>query len=74
MSRATDLLRDAAEALSDGIDPFGGDFLSEHDVTSAECMSLAEQLALGALIVARAYDSPKSEQGTALFLTIAEGA
>lgn len=71
---SAELLRAAAEALDSGIDPFGGAFLREHDVTADQCLSLASQLALGARIVARAISEPKSPQGQAMMLTLVEGA
>jgi len=60
MSRMSDLLRDAAEALDDGQIPLMNPFLSEHDVTFDECMDLAELLAVGAQVVAWAIDNPKA--------------
>jgi hypothetical protein len=51
MSRKTDLLKAAAEALDDMRDPFSTDFLVEHGVTADECMDLSEWLATGARMV-----------------------
>jgi hypothetical protein len=59
MSRSTELLKAAAEALESGEDPFGFSFLSEHDVESGECLDLADSLALGARLMAWAMDNPK---------------
>lgn len=73
MSRRADLLTAAAEALDDGRDPFSSEFLGKHEITRDECFSLAEQLAIGARIVARGLDHPRSEQGIAVFQTLAEG-
>ena len=68
---SAELLREAADALEEGRDPFGASFLSENDVTSDQCMALARQLAIGARIVARAIEWPWSEEGLAMFATIA---
>jgi hypothetical protein len=66
------LLREAAVALDEGTDPFSTNWLSEHDVTFDQCMSLAQQLAIGARIVAAGIDKPRSAQGIAMFATMAE--
>lgn len=71
MSSAS-LLRAAADALDDGQIPLMNPFLSEHDVTLDQCMSLAEQLAIGARMVAAAIEKPTSPQGVAMMLTLAE--
>jgi hypothetical protein len=65
------LLRKAAEALDRQEDPFSGEFLGTNDVTSDQCMTLAEQLAIGARIVAAAIGNPRSEFGVAYALAIA---
>lgn len=46
--------------MEDGSDPLSTWFLSEHDVTSGECLDLADSLALGARLVAWAMDNPKN--------------
>jgi hypothetical protein len=69
--RSAELLLAAAEALEDNSDPFTGAFLGEHEVTFDECMSLAQQLAIGARIMAHGIEHPRSEQGTAMLLTMA---
>jgi hypothetical protein len=66
------LLREAADALDEGTDPFSTGWLSEHEVTMDQCMNLAKQLAIGARIVARGIEKPTSEQGMAMVLTMAE--
>ncbi len=71
MSSAS-LLRAAADALDAGQIPLMDPFLGEHDVTLDQCMSLAEQLAIGARIIAAAIENPKSPQGIAMVLTLAE--
>lgn len=71
MTRRTELLMAAADALESGDDPFSGAFLGEHEVTSDECMNLARQLAIGARVVARGLDSPRSPEGTATLMTMA---
>jgi len=68
-----DLLRAAADALDDGQIPLTDPFLSEHEVTLDQCMSLAEQLAIGARIVAAGIESPRSPQGIAMLMTMAAG-
>ena len=67
-----ELLRLAADALDDGRDPLTTPFLSEHEVTLDDCFTLAGQLALGARIVAKAIDSPRSAQGLAMMQTLVE--
>jgi hypothetical protein len=59
MARMPDLLTKAADALDDGIDPLHFGFLSEHDVTSDECLDMAAFLALGARLMAWAIQNPK---------------
>lgn len=71
MTRRTELLMAAADALESGDDPFSGAFLGEHEVTSDECINLAQQLAIGARVVARGLDSPRSPEGTATLMTMA---
>jgi hypothetical protein len=68
---SAELLELAAEALGDGRDPLTNPFLSDNDVTLDQCYSLAEQLAIGARIVAYGIRKPKSPQGTAMFITMA---
>ena len=63
MSRMTDLLRGASEALKDGRDPLAQPFLSDNDVTLEECYDLAELLAAGAGLVAWVMDNPKIAAG-----------
>lgn len=65
------LLRKAANALSEGNDPFAGSFLSENDVSFDQCMTLAEQLAIGARMVAHAIEHPKSPAGLVYALALA---
>lgn len=67
------LLQAAAAALDAGDNPFGGDFLREHDVTAEQCLALAGQLAIGARIVARAITDPRSPQGLAVMQALIEG-
>jgi hypothetical protein len=59
MTRHSELLTAAADALEDGDNPFSGSFLAEHDVTSDECMDLADSLAIGARLYAWAIENPK---------------
>jgi hypothetical protein len=68
---SSELLRAAAEALDEGTDPLCQSFLSEHEVTFDQCMALAGQLAIGARMVARAIERPRSAEGLAMFATIA---
>lgn len=67
------LLRAAADALDDGRDPLANPFLSDNGVTLDQCYSLAEQLAIGARIVAAGIENPRSPQGTAMLMTMAAG-
>jgi hypothetical protein len=69
---STELLRLAADALEDGQVPLTDPFLSDNGVTLDEAFSLAEQLAIGARIVATAIEDPLSVQAKAFFRTIAE--
>lgn len=71
--RRTEILLAAASALEAGEDPFSAAFLGEHEVTADECRALAQQLAIGARVVAYGLDKPRSEQGVAVFLTLASG-
>ena len=59
MSRSSEILKAAAEALEQGDDPFHESFLGKHDVTFTECMDMADSLALGARLLAWAKDNPK---------------
>lgn len=71
MRPSAQLLTAAADALDHGEDPFNTDFLSRHDVTADQCASMAQQLALGAKIVAHAVEHPRSAEGVALIQTLA---
>jgi hypothetical protein len=70
MNRRTDLLNKAAEALENGEDPLAVSFLSGHEVTSEECMSLAQQLAIGARLVAYGLEHPREPEGRAVLLSM----
>lgn len=59
MSRSSELLKAAADALDDGRNPLANPFLSDHDVTLDECYSLAEWLAVGARLMAWAIENPR---------------
>jgi hypothetical protein len=59
MSRSSELLKLAAEALDNGDDPFHESFLCGNEVTLDECFALAGQLALGAQVMAWAIENPK---------------
>jgi hypothetical protein len=69
---SAELLRKAAEALEDGRIPLMNPWLAENDVTLDQCVALAEQLAIGARIVAAGIDDPRSTQDLAMVLTMAE--
>lgn len=71
MRNSAALLLAAADALDDMQIPLCNPFLAEHEVTLDQCMSLAQQLALGARIVAHGIEHPTSEQGIALMHTLA---
>jgi hypothetical protein len=59
MSRMSDLLTKAADALDEGDDPFGINFLSENDVTSTECLDMADKIAFGARMMAWVTEHPR---------------
>jgi hypothetical protein len=59
MSRYTDLLKTAADALSDGHDPFAHDFLIDNEVTLDEVYDLSDLMAIGARIVAWGLEHPE---------------
>jgi hypothetical protein len=59
----TELLRMAADAFDDGRDPLAKAFLDEHGVTMDQAMNLAENLAIGARIVADGTEKPRSPAG-----------
>jgi hypothetical protein len=67
-----ELLRKAADALDLGMIPLQNPFLSNHEVTFDQCISLAQQLATGARIVAKGIENPKSPQGIAYLLALVE--
>jgi hypothetical protein len=66
------LLREAAKVLDNHGDPLSEWFLSENEVTLDQAMALGTQLALGARIVAKALEKPRSQQGLAMFQTLVE--
>jgi hypothetical protein len=66
------LLRAAAGALDEGTDPFATSWLVEHNVTLEQCFSLSELLAIGARIVAKGIEDPRSLQGQAMLMSLAE--
>jgi hypothetical protein len=59
VSRQSDLLKAAADALDDGRSPLEGAFLGDHGVTLDELFDLAERLSIGARLVAWAIENPK---------------
>jgi hypothetical protein len=59
VSRSSKLLRAAADALENGVDPFSAGFLSEHDVTFDEVSDLADRMAIGAQVTAWAIENPR---------------
>jgi len=71
MIRRTELLNAAAEALEAGEDPLATPFLSEHGVTLDECVSLAQQLAIGARLVAYGLEHPRETEGQAVLMSMA---
>ncbi len=58
MNRATYLLREAAQALTDGTDPFNTDWLDAHQVTFDECLTLGTLLSIGADLIAWLMEHP----------------
>lgn len=65
MSRATELLKAAADALEAEYDPFHESFLTSHDVTLDECGALAGMLAVGARLIAWAMENPEQARAAA---------
>lgn len=59
MSRTSDLLNKAADALDDGQIPLMNPFLAANDVTLDECYTLADNLAAGARILAWIHENPQ---------------
>jgi hypothetical protein len=59
MRRMAQLLNKAAGALDAGEDPFSFSFLSEHDVTSTECLDMADLVAFGARLMAWVTEHPR---------------
>jgi hypothetical protein len=66
------LLRKAADALDKGSDPLDVSFVTENDLSLDQLFTLAEQLAVGARIMAKAIEDPRSPQCIAMALTIAD--
>lgn len=58
MSRQSQLLKAAAQAMENSEDPFHESFLRANGVTLDECFDLAELLALGARLMAWAIENP----------------
>jgi hypothetical protein len=59
VSRQSDLLKAAADALEDGRSPLEGAFLGENEVTLDELFDLADWLAIGARLTAWAIENPR---------------
>lgn len=59
MSRSSELLKAAADALDDGRNPLTSPFLDDNAVTLDECFDLAEWLAVGAQLMAWAIENPR---------------
>lgn len=66
------LLRKAAEAMDEGRNPFDAVFLRKNEVTLDQCLTLAEQLAIGARIVAAGIEAPHSHAGQAMLAVMVE--
>jgi hypothetical protein len=73
-SRHADLLEALADGLERGEAPLNETFLIEHEVTSTECLDLADSLEMGARLLVWAARHPKqavvaaSGAGDALFM------
>lgn len=65
-----ELLRKAADALDDGIDPFSGSFLRENNVSSDQCGALTDMLAIGARMVADGIEEPNTMAGRLFLITL----
>ena len=72
MMTSADLLREAAEALDQGDNPFSASRLGEHDVTSDQCMVWPGNWPSCARIVAAGIEKPRSAQGIAMLAIMAE--
>lgn len=70
MSRFTELLGAAAEALLDGRDPFSDHFLDEHKVTLDECHDLSKTIGV---IIQGFLASPKDVQNEIRIRGVAKG-
>ena len=68
---SAELLRNAADALELGDNPFGEHFLHQNEVTADQCLALCQQLAIGARMVANALAQPSSSEGAAMLLSMA---
>jgi len=66
------LLRKAAGALDRGEDPLTAPFLGDNDVSLDQCYTLAEQLAIGARIVAAGIEEPRSLAGQAYLAALVD--
>jgi hypothetical protein len=71
--RPAQLLLDAAAALDSDEDPLDEQFLALHEVTSHECANLAQQLAIGARLVAYGIEHPDSPEGQAVLAMVVRG-
>jgi len=65
MSRQSDLLKAAADALDDGRSPLEGAFLTEHEVTLDELYGLAGWMAIGSRLMAWAIENPAQARAAA---------
>jgi hypothetical protein len=70
LRKSAELLLAAADELDDFSSPFNDEWLTKHEVTFDQCMSLSQQLAIGARIMAHGIENPTSEQGIAMLLTM----
>jgi hypothetical protein len=71
MSRSSNLLLVAADALDQGRDPFADSFLVEHAITLNECYELAERLATGARMMTVVVDPAVEDEEGELFVRLA---
>lgn len=71
LRKSAELLLAAADELDNYTSPFCDEFLTKHEVTFDQCMSLSQQLAIGARILARGIESPTSDEGIAMLNTMA---
>jgi len=72
-ARRTELLTAAADSLERGEIPLMDGWLAENEVTSDECIAIANAMAVGCRVAAEGIAKPRSPAGQAVMETIARG-